>query len=659
MLKRTLLASAFGVSMAVSGLGLAVEAGAKTVKPTASAEEWATRPALRNVQVSPDGKKVAYRVAQTRKGEYYVEVRETGNLKKKPVKLGSSKMDITSFRWISNNQLIIDFRQQVGRQVKNQNEGTFRSKRAIMNADGSGRPVALPDDVSVMADLIDDPNHVLVQTNKMQDLTFDEMRAKGMTASAIQNPDYYTMNVKSGALRKHSASEARQVAFDQNGNRRLSSEYRPDRGQQVFSVKRVGDENWTEVFALSDSDLGGVFTPLGAHPTKPDTFYVSTNRANGGRTDKSDVYEMTMDGTMTRVWGKSNQDILSAQLSPNQMSEDKVEGFVYYDDEGKRAVKWISKAAKNRHDQLAATFPGKTVRVTSASQDGKTYVAFVQDDLSIGRFYLVTPAGVQPIGPARGLDDSQLAEQRYVEYTARDGMKIPAYITIPKNAQAPYKTIVMPHGGPNVSYRPGEFDEWSQFLASNGYLVIDPLFRGTTGLGEKHTTSGYSKWGEEMSDDMDDGVKYLVSQGLTDPDKVAMFGWSFGGYSAFAAAMRSPQIYKCTIPGAAVGDLGSQNAGFSDFRRTRRILKATYNGLNPIDNIDKVSVPMLIIHGELDQRVRLNQSQELVKKLEAAGKPHRNLVLPKADHFNDTIDYDNRVAMYKEMLDFLEKDCGM
>lgn len=660
MIKSILLSSAYLAGAAVL-FSPALSAHAKVAEPTIAIEEIAARPVITSVSVSPDGKRVAYRVAQSREGDYAIEVRDLSDISGDPVRLGSKVMNITGFRWIGKNQLLVDFVQQTGDQVKQQNVGTFQNNSAIMNADGSGRPVELFPDLRLIAALPDDPNHVIVRTNRQRALTMDELKRKSMTISSAVNPDYYRMNVRTGAMRKYSSPDSKNVFFhDGEGNPVMASEYRADRGGDVFYVRMPGSDSWNEIGMLPDTDMTAKVYPLGFHPTKDDTLLVSSNITPSGVTEYAQVYEVSMSGDWKKLWSLDNQDVTGAVYNPRSGQTNKVVGFNYWGDDGKPRIQWLSRAEKNRYEQVKGIFPDHDIFIGGADTDGDTYSFFARKGAGIGSQYVVDGGNVIPLGPVRGVsNDVAATDQMYITYPSKDGTMIPAYVTLPKVGKAPYPAIVMPHGGPYVEWRPYGFDEWSQFLASNGYAVIDPLFRGTEGLGRKFLAEGHAEWGQRMNDDMDAAIPYLAEKGIIDADKVAMFGWSHGGYASIAAAMRSPQVYQCTIPGAAVADLGQQNSGFADGRRARRFLGATYKGLNPIENVDKVSVPMLLIHGELDQRVMREQSDAFAKKLEDAGKPFKYVVLEKADHFNNTLSYDNRVEMYEAMTDFLKNDCGM
>lgn len=645
MFKTFLTATSAAALLCLSPVALSA-AAAKTGKPIATADELATRPAIPQVTVSPDGTKIAYRVAQSKKGDYAIEVREIANMAKKPVRLGSAKMDITGFSWISDDQILVNFRQQTGRQVKKQNRGTFQGQTAIMNADGSGRPVTLYPDLEVISEMVSDPGSVLVRTRRGQ---------RG------RNVDNYVMNVETGALRKHSNNGTKQVFRDKDGNPFLAVEDRPDRGGTTYYIGTGGDD-WKEILTVPDTDFSAKVFPLGLHPAKDGVLLAASNISpTGAKTEFADVYEIDRTtGQMTRLWGKPGQDITSAVYDPSSAEQGRVAGFRYYDAQGRPQTQWLSRKVKTMYDNVEGALPGHDISITSANRDNTVYTVVARKNAGVPTHYVVAGSDVIPVGPARALKPNQLSDKRYVEYPSKDGtVKVPAYVTVPKTGNAPYPAIVMPHGGPFVEWRPTGFDEWTQFLASQGYVVIDPLFRGTEGLGRSFLEGGYANWGEEMNDDMDAAIPYLAAQGLIDPDKVAMFGWSHGGYASVAAAMRSPQMYRCTIPGAAVTDLGQQNSGFADDRDSRRFLQATYKGLDPIKNVEKISVPMLVIHGELDQRVMKEQADVLLKEMDKQGKPYRKLYLPKADHFSNTLTYDDRLAMYNEISDFLKNECGM
>ena len=281
-----------------------------------------------------------------------------------------------------------------------------------------------------------------------------------------------------------------------------------------------------------------------------------------------------------------------------------------------------------------------------------------------------------------------------------DGKTISGYVTKPKG-KGPFPLIVLPHGGPHVNEVIG-YDEWGQFLANNGYMVLQPQYRMSVGWGQNLFDAAYGQHGLAMQDDKDDGAKYLISKGLVDPDRVAMFGWSYGGYAALVAAERTPQIYQCTIAGAAVADPAKSYRerrspyspkALDDWAQRRGMI-----GINPIADIDKVNVPVMMVHGDVDRRVEYYHFKDFKSAMERAGKYNprvivggsnetassvssatrqssgegssaaleqanyqprsRFVTLEGADHFYATLMYNHQEKLYTEILDFLKNDCG-
>jgi dipeptidyl aminopeptidase/acylaminoacyl peptidase len=164
-----------------------------------------------------------------------------------------------------------------------------------------------------------------------------------------------------------------------------------------------------------------------------------------------------------------------------------------------------------------------------------------------------------------------------------------------------------------------------------------------------------------MQDDKDDGALYLVEEGLVDPDRIAMFGWSYGGYAALVAAAREDQIYQCVIAGAAVSDpLMQVNYYRFQLRGTGALeqLNMWDDSISPLEEAAKVNVPMLIIHGDVDQRVPLDHAKKYLRELDKHGKPYKYVELEGADHFSNTLFYHHQLKLYESIIDFLQNDCG-
>jgi dipeptidyl aminopeptidase/acylaminoacyl peptidase len=249
-----------------------------------------------------------------------------------------------------------------------------------------------------------------------------------------------------------------------------------------------------------------------------------------------------------------------------------------------------------------------------------------------------------------------------VSYAARDGLQIPAYLTLPRGIEAKQlPLIVMPHGGPFLRDEWG-YDTWVQFLANRGYVVLQPNFRGSTGYGRDFVVKGEGQWGRTMQDDLDDGVKWLVEQGKVDPKRVCIMGGSYGGYAALWAAARNPEIYRCAISFAGISDLAAM------IKYDRRAFAATryytawrervqgdksfdLNTVSPLYAIDRINIPLLIAHGSDDENVPLAQSKKLHEALLKAKKPHSYIVYEGEGHGFDKPE--NATAFLEQVDQFL------
>lgn len=634
----------------------------------ASVEPYSIEPAMRAPVISPDGSKIAYRVAQTKKGDYILEIREVDNLTKDPVRIGSSEMLLRAYRWLESDQLLIDFEMQVRDQVKGQEQSAFQSRRAIARADGKGKMIPVYDDLQVVSNVPSRRGEVLVETNKFRWEQLSGSDLSDAFDALFTTPDYYWMNVETGAVRLEFSGSSRfgGYGFDNKGNARSAAEFDPLTKDTVFYYRPTNDDDWREIYRVNANDYEHRFNFLGFDPDKTNGALVATTKTPDGTiVDKQAVYELDLiTGKLgEKVIDIPNQDVYLTLSDPNPDVVGNVTGFRYYDENGMWQRVYLDRELQQLQATLDATFPGQRVDIVSQSRDEQRMTIAVYDPFGPPTYYLLTEAGLQKVGDSNPvLTEDKIHPVEYIEYQSRDGRTIPAYVTIP-DGEGPHPLIVMPHGGPWVSYRVDGYDEWSQMLADHGYMVLDPLFRGTTGLGTDHWLSSFGQWGMAMSDDMDDGALYLVEQGRVDPDRMAMFGWSFGGYSSLAASVRSPQIYQCTIPGAPVADPETFRAAFTRStspaaRAQRTQLEQGYAGLSPIDKAKDVSVPVLMIHGLIDRRVRIFHSRNFVSKLKQHKKPHDFMVLDTADHFSNYLTYDHKMEMYSRMMDFLENECG-
>lgn len=316
------------------------------------------------------------------------------------------------------------------------------------------------------------------------------------------------------------------------------------------------------------------------------------------------------------------------------------------------------------HEGLKAAFPDKKVRIVDYSDDMNRILFTTSTSAEPVTYYLLeNKTETRLIGATRPwLDTEQLSEMELVYYTARDGMRIPALLAKPAGWQEgdpPGPAIVLPHGGPWArDYAEGYSggDRWVHFFTSRGYAVIKPQYRGSNDFGRALWLAGDAEWGQKMQDDKDDAARWLVEQGIADPDRIAIKGFSYGGYAAFAATVRENGPFKCAIAGAGVSNLQRLGNLWGDNRIQRKFQGRTVTGMDPMENTDKANIPILIYHGERDTRVELYHSRDFYNRVKdrvpaelvvVKDMPHG---MPWPEHYQQS---------FEAMERFLEEDCQL
>ncbi|WP_420137887.1 alpha/beta hydrolase family protein [Sphingomonas sp.] len=304
-----------------------------------------------------------------------------------------------------------------------------------------------------------------------------------------------------------------------------------------------------------------------------------------------------------------------------------VTGIAYEDDRPR--IKWLDADQAKLQSQIDRTFPNTVNTMTSRSRDGNLVVVQTRGPDSAGMSYLFdrkarTMKGLLPAFEDRGA--LPLSPVRSFVYNARDGLEIPGFLTLPstKSAQA-LPLIVMPHGGPFARDH-WDYDPYVQFLASRGYAVLQPQFRGSTGYGRAFVEKGYGQWGAAMQNDLLDGIAALARQNMIDPKRVCIMGISYGGYAAEWASVRDSAHYRCAISLAGVSDLRAQlRYDRSQFYAKRYAVAwekkvqgeegRDLAAFSPLQQQASITIPILIAHGEADDNVPAVQSHRLVNAL--------------------------------------------
>ena len=621
---------------------------------------WARRSAVSGVSLSPDGSQFALTRILERGGNPIIELYDSDNLDKEPIRIDSSPMEILpGVSWIGDDVFIFGARQQVRDQIDGFNQGVYEYQNVKYDASKSNPIGRIRQPYfRIEGRLPDKKNKILIS---IQEGVPDGMQSG---ATTIRPRSYWEYDFKRNRkkLLVRGQISLGNVQFDSNGNATHAYGFDVRTDEYTYHWRPKGTKDWREMYRQHE-DSFETFRPIAPDPVAENHFLVYAH--NGF--DKAGLWSFDAENkTFSEVLYRRNDvDSGSPFFHSNRLSNsDDIAGVSWCKDKCHR--EFFDGAEEALYRQLEGLIPNSDqVSITGRSKDGNTLIVSNSSPRDPGSYYLIRKGKVSKIsGRKPYLEHEQLADVQYITYKARDGKDIGGYVTIP-NGEGPFPLIVMPHGGPYVSETVDRFSEWPQMLANNGYMVLQPQYRGSQKYGLDFYKSAFingSEAGRAMQDDKDDGAMHLVKQGMADPDRLAMFGWSYGGYAALIAASREDQLYQCVIAGAAVTDPDMQMDYYR--YRIRGASKVeqltTWDGaISPIKEVDKINVPMLIVHGDRDQRVPPEHFDKYIAALDRAGVDYDKLILEGADHFSNTLFYHHKLTLYQSMLDFFEQDCGL
>lgn len=623
-------------------------------------EYWALREVINNAQVSPDGKYLGLMKIPSKDGNPVIEVYEAANLDKKPFRLDADPMEITNFYWASDNDVVFTLRQKVRDKIEGFNQGVYETVLAV--ADVEKKKMRSFDEVNPIIEnlLPNKPGKVIVS------FTEGDLEDKDRPAAKLSEPfrprSYWEFDLDKGTkqLLIRGKLSLGNIEFNGEGEPWGARGFDLADGEFIWYVRRPGASGWEEIYRLSEDRFDEFFIE-NIDETKPDHIYVAAQNGD----DKTGLWSFDLNSKNPDelIYRRSDVDVYGVRYHSNSWEfPDRVVGVTYFTD--KLHTEYFDEIEEGMYRQLESIIPyAHYLNINSRSRDGNTMTIYNSGPRDPGTYYLLKDGQIQAVGSKQPLLESEnLADLEYITYEARDGQMLRAYVTVPQG-EPPFPLIVLPHGGPFVT-ETVVYDEWAQMLANNGYMVVQPQYRGSFNYGLDFHLISFKQGGQggyKMQDDKDDAALYLVEKGLADPDRLAMFGWSYGGYAALVAAARTPQIYKCVIAGAAVADQGQQiNYYRWQLRGAQKERQLAYRdgSINPIDEVEKVNVPILLVHGDVDQRVPVTHSNRYRKELDMHNKNYKYVELEGADHFYSTLFFNHQIALYESMIDFLQNDCG-
>ena len=444
---------------------------------------------------------------------------------------------------------------------------------------------------------------------------------------------------------------------DRKGNVRFAMKWEDDGTSKAF-VHVDGSSDWT---VINDGAKTGLeVTPLGV--SRDGKFgYLQSQRKKGPDTieryefatgRRSDLYVHPDSDPIAFIRSLDDKDIIGGIFGATRPQ------MAFWNEADPDAVLMTA---------LQSAFPGKLALLSSVTSDGQLAVVFAYSDRDPGTFYLFDRAAKKATIIARSkpwVDPKTQGTQRAFEFAARDGQRIEGVMTLPPNSTGKnLPLIVVPHGGPYDIYDQWGYDTESQILAQHGYAVLQVNFRGSGGYGREFADLGTMQWGRKMQDDVTDATRWAIADGVADPKRMCIYGASYGGYAALMGAIREPDLYRCAVGVSGVFDLSKMykwgSIRRSDFGKLylKKVIgedQAELAARSPAKLADKITVPVLLVHGRLDDRVDIKHARLMKSALEKGKHPVKLIEYPYTGH---SIIVDGfRRDFYAELLAFLDKN---
>ncbi|HWF75933.1 MAG TPA: S9 family peptidase [Caulobacteraceae bacterium] len=466
---------------------------------------------------------------------------------------------------------------------------------------------------------------------------------------------------------RQAGSRTDQWLVDSTGAPVAETEFDPDAGHWVLKVDRGG--NWrvaeTEDDKIDHSELLGL-----GRDGRSVLVSARDGKSEAVREVAADAVEPGPPKLPQQDQGLIFDPVTEALIGTHQLIGDE-ERYVFFDPTDQAAWAAVTAALPGRQVSLASIYedPDSAVALASISADHKRFMVVADSPTEGPSYYLVNAAdgSARDIGQIYGaLNPQDIGERRPVSFKAADGLAISGYLTLPHGRDPKgLPLVVFPHGGPAARDAPG-FDWWAEAMASHGYAVLQVNYRGSDGYGDDFLEAGFGEWGRKMQTDVSDGVRYLAAQGVIDPKRVCIVGASYGGYAALAGVAFQPGVYRCAVDVAGLSELRSfvawaQNrSDATTGRYWARYMGASgpkdphLDDLSPADHADRITAPVLLIHGKDDTVVPFEQTQTMYDALKRAGKDASLVILDHEDHWLSR--GETRLQMLQATVDFLEKN---
>lgn len=630
-----------------------------------AAAAFGARPSIEGLSLSPDGKKIAYVSPISGQGSaLYTLSLDKGAKSTRALVMNGTPSRLGGCHWVANDRLAC----VIYGVVKDVDLILPFTRVMSVNADGSNLQILSNSANSeshgyllrggeIIDWLPDEDGAVLMSREYLDDSHTGTQIAGSKAGLGVDRVDTRTLKRTVIEQPKESAIE---YLSDGRGTIRIVG-FRAGRGATGqdtgilnYQYRLQGSTQWRKLCSYGSDDSG--FLPYAVDHDKNIVYGI---KKQDGR---KAIFSLKLDETLQEELVYANPTVDVAGLIDIGRRQ-RVVGVRYVTETA--TAFFFDQDLEKLNASLSKALPGQpAVYVSDSSVDENQLLIFASRDNNPGSYFLFDRPTHQlrPLLEMREeLEAVKLATVTPITFAATDGAKIPGYITYPpgKEEAKGLPAIVMPHGGPAARDEWG-FDWWAQFYANRGFVVLQPNFRGSSGYGDAwFQNNGFRSWPVAIGDVLDAG-RWLIAQGIADPAKLAIVGWSYGGYAALQSAITDSSVFKAVVaiaPVTDLNDLKEESRGWSNFSLVGKTLGEDTRAASPAENAAKIKVPVLLVHGKMDRNVGYGESRHMDKSLQSAKVPHEFLSFEDLDHQLD--DSAARAEMLRKSEAFLRKNLNL
>ena len=634
--------------------------------PLPPIENFFENAAFSGAILSPNARYLAAKLGRTGRRDALAVIDLSTNEAK--VVAGFTDSDVGDFHWVNNERLVYDARE------KDVAQGDLRNGWGLfaVNRDGSGYRQLATRGTSIVSE------HTVVNILPWNTFLLDQRGAQDSDSVYVTSPkfthkgeiDYVNLlrlDTRTGrAVTVNRPAGAREWLLDQKGEPRLVEAL--EDAMAVLYYRDPATDKWRKLAEYNAYTGGnGAIGPVAFGPDG--ALYVTSGE---GR-DKTALYRFDV------ATGKRAAEPL-VELKDYDFSgrlvfaNDKLLGVRVRSDA--RSTVWFDAGMKALQQRVDSALPATVNLVTPAARAENPWVlveSYSDIQPRMWNLFNTATGALNKVGDSHArIDPRQMGLQEAVRYKARDGLEIPAWLTLPHGLRKNLPLVVLVHGGPYV--RGGEWG-WkadAQFLASRGYAVLEPEYRGSTGFGATHFRAGWKQWGLKMQDDIADGAKWAIAEGIVDPKRICIAGASYGGYATLMGLLNNPELFKCGIDWVGVTDIGllytghwsfqsDMSEGYKQYGMPELVGDMTkdaaqFKATSPLAQAARITQPLLLAYGGADRRVPIYHGRKFYDAVKV-GNPNVDMVVYEEEGHGWYLPK-NRIDFWTRVEKFLDRNIG-